>query len=188
MEYLSLSQLAVIAGIPETSVRRYAVAFSRYFDTRQIGRAVKYKQPDSIQLLRRVYDLYQSGYTTREIEAIIDQQGIDLISAREETTTTTSSYAKESALIASGSVSHHMCGSCQAQEEFKALLRANAEVMGRLAAVVEAIDTGRKEISRLHDRQQKLENGLDERDFRIMKMIRSRSTQHETKKWWNPFK
>lgn len=184
MEYVSLSQLAVIAGIPETSVRRYAASFAKYLETRQTGRAVKYKQPDTTHLLQRVYELYQTGYTTREIEEILKHQSVDLIAAREEAATI--SVMAENT-IAPAAVSHRPCDKCQPQEELKALLQASAAVIAKMAAVLEAVDTERKEISLLQARQQKLEHDLDDRDFRIMKLIRSRSVQNQNKKWWNPF-
>lgn len=70
VEWLSVSQLSKVSGIPETTVRRYLNNLEEYFRSEKIGRGKKY-HPDSVEKLQRIAVLYNQDRETPEIKRIL---------------------------------------------------------------------------------------------------------------------
>lgn len=71
-EWLSISQLSAVTGIPETTVRRYTNKFMKYFRYEKRSRGKKF-HPSSVELLNRIASLYASDYEAVEIERLLER-------------------------------------------------------------------------------------------------------------------
>src|SRR5690625_440596 len=83
-KWLSISQLSEVTGIPETTVRRYANKFDKYFRYEHRGRGKKY-HPDSIEIIKRIAFLFSEDYEFIDIDSILSKE-FSFIIKNEETT------------------------------------------------------------------------------------------------------
>lgn len=72
-KWLSISQLSEVIDIPETTVRRYANKFDKYFRYEHRGRGKKY-HPDSMEIIKRIAFLYSEDYEITDIDSILSKE------------------------------------------------------------------------------------------------------------------
>lgn len=85
-EWLSVTYISRLLEIPETTTRRYLTNFEEYFRSEKIGRGRKY-HPDTIDILRRIANLYDTDRETKEIKTILaNELAFSLEDAEQEST------------------------------------------------------------------------------------------------------
>ena len=72
-QWLSLSETARLAGLPELTARRYANIFDDYLPSRNFGRCKKY-MPNAAQILIRIENLYREGCDTSQISETLSRE------------------------------------------------------------------------------------------------------------------
>ena len=72
-QWLSITETARLAGLPELTARRYANDFDDYLPNRNFGRCKKYP-PDAVQVLLRIENLYREGYDTNQISDALSRE------------------------------------------------------------------------------------------------------------------
>jgi len=78
MKYLTVGELVNSSGIPETTTRRYLNTFKTFINTKRSGRITKY-HPDTLELLKKVYNFYLNGATTEEIFSTLSESNAQII-------------------------------------------------------------------------------------------------------------
>lgn len=176
MEYQSIAQVASMADIPETTARRYVAAYSGYVDSQKYGRVTKYKVPETVSLIRRLFSLYQAGKTSEEIAAILAYEACDRQSFADgyEAAAATTALAEPSP--SSPSLSESLLLPYHAEDnQIINLLEAQTRAMEEIAASVASIATTRsQELADIREKQVYLEKFIEERAYfvRVPRAIR----------------
>lgn len=69
-KYLTIAEIAELAGIPNSTCRRYLASFESFFLVRGGNRVKKYEE-SAVKVLKRVKHLYEEGQDTNEIHDIL---------------------------------------------------------------------------------------------------------------------
>ena len=85
-KWLSVSQLSEVTEIPETTIRRYASKFSKYFRYEQRGRGKKY-HPETIEIIKKIVFLYDNDYDAVKIDEILGQEFAFVVEGDKDETT-----------------------------------------------------------------------------------------------------
>lgn len=136
-EWLTITEIAEKAKVPETSVRRYIKLFKEYLPGKQIGRTWKYL-PDVIQVVERISASYQAGQSTQEIFQMLQQnfpQVLDVVEENHHITTTLPPQ-------------HHMTEIAAVQVE---ALRQIAGILNKVVTQEQKIETLSGEVQTLSD-------------------------------------
>mgnify|MGYP001943114382 CR=1 FL=1 len=70
LEYLSVSKISEVTGIPESTIRRYMQNFVEFLNYKEIGRGRKYSS-ETVEIVETIYELYNKHYETPEVKGVI---------------------------------------------------------------------------------------------------------------------
>lgn len=87
VDWMSVAQLSKTLEFPETTTLRYLNSFEEFFLWEQVDRERKY-DPDSIEILQRIYMLYDTDHETIEIKKILADEYAFTVNDSEHYTTT----------------------------------------------------------------------------------------------------
>src|SRR4051794_14265701 len=69
-KYLPIAEIAELADIPNSTCRRYLAAFESFFMVKGGSRLKKY-EIGSVDILKRIKQLYDEGQDTNEIHSVL---------------------------------------------------------------------------------------------------------------------
>jgi DNA-binding transcriptional MerR regulator len=72
-EFFTITELAEKTSIPDTTVRRYIQKFSDFFMYKGGSRSRRYEE-SAIKILIRVKNLFDNGYETEQVDAILRKE------------------------------------------------------------------------------------------------------------------
>lgn len=90
---LTISELAEVTEIPESTVRRYLHTFSAFFDPKGGKRYKQYEAVASTNVLKTIKELYEKGYEKEYIHTVLSEKFTTILEVEEDEKTDLPSIA-----------------------------------------------------------------------------------------------
>lgn len=164
--WFNIRELGEMAGLAETSARRYVSRFNEFFPSRQYGRVTKYPA-ELVEVLTAIAQWFKDGLTTEEIKE-------RLAGTHEIVVDVTETNAQETATVLP-------------QTRQTLIVKQQQAFFAELAATKNEVHALRQELADLREERKLAEQEMT-RTLAEMGLRLSRVETHKHKRyWWWPF-
>lgn len=162
--WFNIRELGEMAGLAETSARRYVSRFNEFFPSRQYGRVTKYPA-ELVEVLTAIAQWFKDGLTTEEIKE-------RLAGTHEIVVDVTESNVQEATVLP--------------QTRQTLIIKQQQALFAELAATKNEVLSLRQELADLREERQLAEQELNS-TLAEMGLRLSRVETHKQKRRWWPF-
>lgn len=179
--WISVKDLSDLAGVPESTARRYVRAFSQFFRFQELGRVVKY-DPECATILEEISKMYSLGMDSERIaDTLADRHPIILDYKLDDNHHELPPVAttKGALAVALEQMAATMQQLVEQQEEIAQLKKEVSDLREAQSSVEQEVKAAVAEAGAAWQQE---ESKLEEIEIRL-----SRVESKRNKKWWWPF-